>query len=441
MNNIITVGAQWGDEGKGKIVDFLSAEADWVVRFQGGANAGHTLCVDDKVYKLSLVPSGVIAKKPKLLVGSGVVIDPESMVDEITRLIEAGLSVSPERLRVSAVAGVILPIHKMLDEIRETKGRKIGTTGRGIGPAYEDRVGRRGIRMGDLLDPAGFEASLEALYQHHLPVFAYFGLTPPPMEDTIASMQQIVPRLAPYIEPSPYLMFHAQLNNARVLYEGAQGAMLDVDYGTYPYVTSSSTLPAQALMGGPASWSALDRHEKGPHFYRLGVTKAYSTRVGEGPMPSQLDDAIGESIATKGAEFGTVTGRARRCGWIDLVALRYVARLGGLHGLAVTRLDILDGFEQVGVCVGYEGVPRDCVLDAQVMSQAKPIFRYFEGWDGTANVRHWHLLPKPARKFLEFLAVETSTELALVSTGPTRESTMVLSDVMGAFCRTTNKYE
>ncbi|HEX4891442.1 MAG TPA: adenylosuccinate synthase, partial [Alphaproteobacteria bacterium] len=347
MANVVVVGAQWGDEGKGKIVDWLSERADVVVRFQGGHNAGHTLVIDGKVYKLSLLPSGVVRQSKLSVIGNGVVVDPWALMDEISRLEGQGVKVTPQNLRLSENATLILPIHRELDELREDNagGAKIGTTRRGIGPAYEDKVGRRALRVIDLSDPAVIESRADAILAHHNALRRGMGKSEFDRQSLIDQLHAIAPKILPYADTVWRTLGEARRQGKRILFEGAQGAMLDVDHGTYPFVTSSNTAAGQAAVGSGIGPGALD--------YVLGITKAYTTRVGGGPFPTEQDNEIGQGLGSRGKEFGTVTGRPRRCGWFDAVMVRQALKTGGINGIALTKLDVLDGMDELKVCTGY----------------------------------------------------------------------------------------
>jgi adenylosuccinate synthase len=425
LANVTVIGAQWGDEGKGKLVDWLSNRADVVVRFQGGHNAGHTLVVDGKVYKLSLLPSGVVQGKLSI-VGNGVVIDPWALFDEIARVEALGLSITPDLLVIADNACLILPIHSELDIAREAAAGagKIGTTGRGIGPAYEDKVGRRAIRVADLADLDALDAKIERLLAHHNALRAGLGLEPVDVAALTEKLKAVAPRLLPFIKPVWYVLDKAKSEGKRILFEGAQGALLDIDHGTYPFVTSSNTVAGQAAAGsgmGPKSVG-----------YVLGILKAYTTRVGSGPFPTELFDEIGQGIATRGHEFGTVTGRARRVGWLDAVLARQSIAINGIDGIALTKLDILDGIETIKVCVGYK--VGDKVLDylpASFKDQQgiEPVYEELEGWsESTQGARSWKDLPGNAVKYVRRIEELIGAPVALLSTSPEREDTILMRD-------------
>ncbi|WP_298125818.1 adenylosuccinate synthase [Brevundimonas sp.] len=426
MANVAVVGAQWGDEGKGKIVDWLSNRADLVVRFQGGHNAGHTLVVGDVTYKLSLLPSGVVQGKPSVI-GNGVVVDPWALIDEITRIEAQGVSITPELLTVADNACLILPLHRDLDQAREAAAgaTKIGTTGRGIGPAYEDKAGRRAIRVGDLADPEALDAKIARLLAHHNALRKGLGLAEVDVAALKAALLEIAPKVLPFAgQPVWRTLDRAYRDGRRILFEGAQGSLLDVDHGTYPYVTSSNTVAGQAAAG-----SGLGPRSVG---YVLGIVKAYTTRVGEGPFPTELFDADGERISARGREFGTVTGRARRCGWFDAVLVRQSIAINGIHGIALTKLDVLDGFDELKICTGYviDGETFD-YLPAGMKKQAaaQPIYEVVEGWsDSTQGARSWKDLPAAAIKYVRRIEELIAAPVALLSTSPEREDTILMHD-------------
>jgi adenylosuccinate synthase len=426
MGNVAVVGAQWGDEGKGKIVDWLSERADVVVRFQGGHNAGHTLVIGNVEYKLSLLPSGVVRPGKLSIIGNGVVVDPWALVDEIDAIRAKGVEVGPENLKLADNAALILPSHGALDRAREERlsDSKIGTTGRGIGPAYEDKVGRRALRVCDLADPQALEQRVDQLLLHHNALLR--GLDKPEVDrgELIAKLRRIAPRILPYAEPVWRLLDEARRNGRRILFEGAQGAMLDVDHGTYPYVTSSNTLAGQAAAGSGIAPGAVG--------FVLGITKAYTTRVGSGPFPTELNDEIGRALGERGREFGVVTGRRRRCGWFDAVAVRQAIRLGGIDGIALTKLDVLDGFDQVKFCTAYRrgGMTYDH-FPAGMTAQAEvePIYETAEGWrESTRGARSWADLPATAIKYIRRLEELIGAPVALLSTSPEREDTVLVRD-------------
>jgi adenylosuccinate synthase len=423
--NVTVVGVQWGDEGKGKFVDWLSDRADMAVRFQGGHNAGHTLVVGDQVYKLSLLPSSVVQGKPGVI-GPGVVVDPAALLAEIARVGAQGVTINPELLIIADNASLILPLHRDLDAAREAAaGRgKIGTTGRGIGPAYEDKVGRRAIRVADLADPEALDTKIERLLAHHGALRRGLGLPEADPGALKAELLALAPQILPYAQPVWRVMEEARRRGRRVLFEGAQGALLDVDHGTYPYVTSSNTVAGQAAAGsgtGPASLGHV-----------LGIVKAYTTRVGEGPFPTELSDADGQRMGERGHEFGTVTGRPRRCGWFDSLLVRQSCAVGGISGLALTKLDVLDGFATLKVCVGYR--IGDRALDffpSGLKDQAlvEPVYEYFDGWsETTRGARSWKDLPANAIKYVKRIEELVGRPVWLVSTSPDRDDTIQVRD-------------
>jgi len=425
LANVTVIGAQWGDEGKGKLVDWLSNRADVVVRFQGGHNAGHTLVVDGKVYKLSLLPSGVVQGKLSLI-GNGVVIDPWALFDEIARVEAQGLKIAPDLLVLADNACLILPIHGELDIAREAAAgvNKIGTTGRGIGPAYEDKVGRRAIRVADLADLDSLDAKIDRLLTHHNALRSGLGLGEVDVASLTSKLKEIAPRLLPYSKPVWYVLDKAKSEGKRILFEGAQGALLDIDHGTYPFVTSSNTVAGQASAGsgmGPKSVG-----------YVLGILKAYTTRVGSGPFPTELFDEIGKGIAARGHEFGTVTGRARRVGWLDAVLARQSIAINGIDGIALTKLDILDGIETIKVCTGYRvgGKVLD-YLPAGFKDQQDidPIYEAIDGWsESTQGARSWKDLPGNAVKYVRRIEELIGAPVALLSTSPERDDTILMRD-------------
>lgn len=426
MANVVVVGAQWGDEGKGKIVDWLSERADVVVRFQGGHNAGHTLVVDGKVYKLSLLPSGVVRQSKLSVIGNGVVVDPWALLDEISRLAGQGVSVTPQNLRLSESAALILPIHRELDEIREdsNSGTRLGTTRRGIGPAYEDKVGRRALRVIDLSDRHVIETRVDSLLAHHNALRRGMGKPEFDRAGLIASLLEIAPKILPYADPVWRTLGEVRRQGKRILFEGAQGAMLDVDHGTYPFVTSSNTAAGQAAVGSGIGPNALD--------YVLGITKAYTTRVGEGPFPTEQNNEIGQGLGKRGKEFGTVTGRPRRCGWFDAVLVRQSVAINGIAGIALTKLDVLDGLKILRICVGYDinGKVFD-YLPAGMRDQAAavPIYEDMEGWsESTQGARSFRDLNANAIKYVRRIEELIGAPVALLSTSPERDDTILMRD-------------
>ena len=427
MANVVVVGSQWGDEGKGKIVDWLSERADVVVRFQGGHNAGHTLVVDGTTFKLSLLPAAIARPDKLAIIGNGVVLDPHALLAEMESVEAQGLSVTPERLRVADNATLILSLHRELDLLREAAakaGSRIGTTGRGIGPAYEDKVGRRAIRLMDLADLKTLPEKIDRLLVHHNAIRR--GLGEPEIEPkaVFSELAATADRLLPHMDTVWRLLDAKRRAGARILFEGAQGALLDIDHGTYPFVTSSNTVAGQAATGSGIGPGAVG--------YVLGITKAYTTRVGEGPFPSEQDNEIGAFLGERGREFGTVTGRKRRCGWFDAVLVRQMAKVSGIQGLALTKLDVLDGLKEIKVCVGYEldGESLDR-LPASQAAQAHVVPRYetLRGWEAsTAGARSWADLPAEAVKYVRYIEELTEAPVALLSTSPEREDTILVRD-------------
>jgi adenylosuccinate synthase len=424
MANVVVVGAQWGDEGKGKIVDWLSDRADLVVRFQGGHNAGHTLVVGNNVYKLSLLPSGVVQGKMSVI-GNGVVVDPFALLAEIETLRAQGVAIDPSILVLADNATLILSVHRDLDTAREANaGTKIGTTGRGIGPAYEDKVGRRAIRVADLSDPVALASKIDRLQVHHDALRVGLGLPKINAEALKAELLEIAPKVLMYAQPVWKLLDDARKRGRRILFEGAQGILLDIDHGTYPYVTSSNVVAGQAAAGAGIGPAALG--------YVLGICKAYTTRVGDGPFPTELDDEIGRRIGERGHEFGTVTGRKRRCGWLDAVLVRQAVAVGGITGLALTKLDVLDGFEQLKVCTGYRiGDRAFDYFPSGLTDQARvePIYEYLDGWsETTRGARSWKDLPANAIKYVKRIEELVSCPVAILSTSPERNDTILVKD-------------
>ena len=425
MANVVVVGAQWGDEGKGKIVDWLSERADVVARFQGGHNAGHTLVIGNSVYKLSLLPSGVVRGKLSVI-GNGVVLDPWHLESEIAKLGGQGVTITPDNLLIAENPSLILPLHGELDRAREgaVGVAKIGTTGRGIGPAYEDKVGRRAIRVADLADRATLETRVDRLLAHHDALRKGLGLEPVDREGLIAALLAIAPRVLPFAAPVWKVLTEARRAGKRILFEGAQGALLDVDFGTYPFVTSSNTLAGQAATGVGLGPTAID--------FVLGIVKAYTTRVGEGPFPAELHDEDGERLGTRGHEFGTVTGRKRRCGWFDAVLVRQTCATSGVSGIALTKLDVLDGFKTLKICVGYmlDGKQMDYLpTAADEQARCTPIYEELEGWsESTAGARSWAQLPGAAIKYVRRIEELIQCPVALLSTSPERDDTILVTD-------------
>jgi adenylosuccinate synthase len=425
MANVAVIGAQWGDEGKGKVVDWLASRADIVVRFQGGHNAGHTLVVGDQTYKLSLLPSGLVRGKLGII-GNGVVVDPEALLAEIERVRAQGLAVGPATLRIAENATLILKLHGALDRAREAArgDRKIGTTGRGIGPAYEDKVARRAIRACDLAEPETLSHKLDDLLLHHNTLLRGLGAPVFEKQDLLDGLLALAPVLLPFIEPVWELLDEARRAGKRILFEGAQAVMLDVDHGTYPFVTSSNTVAATAASGAGVGPSAVG--------FVLGIAKAYCTRVGSGPFPTELTDATGEMLGDRGHEFGTVTGRRRRCGWFDAALVRQAVKVGGIQGLALTKLDVLDGFSTLRICTGYMiGGAHFRHLPAAPGAQAAavPIYETVEGWSGsTRGARSWAELPAQAIKYVRRIEELVEAPVTLLSTSPERDDTISVRD-------------
>lgn len=425
MRNVVVIGAQWGDEGKGKIVDWLSERADVVVRFQGGHNAGHTLVVGDKTYKLSLLPSGIVRQKMSVI-GSGVVVDPQALLDEIKIVTDQGVKISPETLILADNASLILDIHRRIDKAREViRGeKKIGTTGRGIGPAYEDKVARRAIRVSDLNNSDDLLLKLKEQFSYHNIFLREAGEEIASVEEAYEYLQNLAPDILKFAQPVWRRLDEFRHMDKRILFEGAQGVMLDVDHGTYPYVTSSNTVAGQAATGSGTGPTTIG--------YVLGITKAYTTRVGSGPFPSELTDSIGQTLGERGREFGVVTGRKRRCGWFDAVMVRQAIKTSGITGIALTKLDVLDGFDELRVCDSYE-------LDGEVLdyfpsgtrqqAAVKPIYRTLEGWsESTRGARSWSELPGNAIKYIRQIEELIEAPVALLSTSPEREDTILVKD-------------
>lgn len=426
MANVVVVGAQWGDEGKGKIVDWLSERADVIARFQGGHNAGHTLVIDGKVYKLSLLPSGIVRGGKLSVIGNGVVLDPWHLVMEIDKLRGQGVEISPDNLMIAENAPLILPVHGELDRAREsaTAVAKIGTTGRGIGPAYEDKVGRRAIRVADLADETTLATRVDRLLAHHDALRRGLGIEPIDRDALLAQLREIAPQVLPYAKPVWKVLNEARRAGKRILFEGAQGALLDIDFGTYPYVTSSNVIAGQAATGTGLGPGAIG--------FVLGIVKAYTTRVGEGPFPAELFDADGERLGERGHEFGTVTGRKRRCGWFDAVLVRQTCATSGVSGIALTKLDVLDGFKTLKICVAYDldGVRLDYLpTAADQQARCTPIYEEMEGWsETTAGARSWADLPGAAIKYVRRIEELIQCPVALLSTSPERDDTILVTD-------------
>ncbi|MGC6521520.1 MAG: adenylosuccinate synthase [Candidatus Micropelagos thuwalensis] len=427
MANVVVVGSQWGDEGKGKIVDWLSERADIVARFQGGHNAGHTLVIDGMVYKLSLLPSGIVREGKISVIGNGVVIDPWALLAEIETLHNQGVAISPDNLKIAENAVLILPVHQDLDAARESaasEGSKIGTTKRGIGPAYEDKVGRRALRVRDLTDLDALPAKIEHLLQHHNALRRGFGQPDADADALLQKLRDVADKITPYAEPVWRLLHEARRQGKRILFEGAQGTLLDIDHGTYPFVTSSNTVAGQAAIGSGIGPSALSNV--------LGITKAYTTRVGEGPFPTEQDNEIGQKLGERGHEFGTVTGRKRRCGWFDAVLVKQAVQTSGIDGIALTKLDVLDGFDEIKICTGYmlDGEPINWLpADAAAQARIEPVFETLQGWHETSfGARSWADLPANAVRYVRYIEELIGAPVTLLSTSPEREDTILVKD-------------
>ncbi len=426
MANVVVIGAQWGDEGKGKIVDWLSQRADVVVRFQGGHNAGHTLVIEGVVYKLSLLPAGVVRRGKLSFIGNGVVLDPWALLAEIDGLRSQGVHVGPDNVRIAENAALILPLHRNLDKAREGAlgSARIGTTGRGIGPAYEDKVARRAIRLGDLADLELLADKLKALLVHHNALLRGLGLEEIDGAALFNELAEVAPKVLPYADTVWKSLDEVRRAGKRILFEGAQGTMLDIDHGTYPFVTSSNTIAGQAAAGSGLGPGSLD--------YVLGITKAYTTRVGSGPFPTELEDATGRLLGERGREFGTVTGRPRRCGWFDAVLVRQAVKVNGIDGIALTKLDVLDGIDRLRVCVGYRlGGERLDHLPASSMRQCQvePIYEEMDGWtESTQGARSWAQLPATAVKYIRRIEEMIEAPVHLLSTSPERDDTIMVQD-------------
>ncbi|MCF8044471.1 MAG: adenylosuccinate synthase [Desulfarculaceae bacterium] len=423
MSNTVVVGTQWGDEGKGKIVDLLSEYADHVVRFQGGNNAGHTMVVQGKEIISHLVPSGIIQKK-KCFIGNGVVVDPEVLIQEVDYLNENGIDASPDMLKVSNRAHMIMPYHKRIDKAREAKKGKgrIGTTGRGIGPCYEDKATRRGIRFADLLEQDLFVEKVKAILdEKNFYLEKYFNEEPVDPEKVIDQFIELKERLIPYIADVSVLLYEGTRAGKKILFEGAQGTHLDVEHGTYPFVTSSNTVSGNAACGAGLGPNHL--HEI------LGIVKAYTTRVGQGPFPAELFDKVGEKLQEKGSEFGATTGRRRRCGWLDAVMLKNAVRLNSLSGIAITKLDVLDDLEEICICTGYEykgEVLKDFPASIEILNNCTPVYETLPGWkQDTSGARTYNELPQQTKKYLKRIEEITEVRIKLISVGPAREATII----------------
>ena len=426
MANVVVVGAQWGDEGKGKIVDWLSERADVIARFQGGHNAGHTLVIDGNVYKLHALPSGVVRGGKLSVIGNGVVLDPWHLLTEIETVRAQGVTISPETLMIAENTPLILPVHGELDRARENQNSvaKIGTTGRGIGPAYEDKVGRRAIRVADLADQATLEARVDRMLQHHDTLRRGMGLEPVDRDELLQKLNDIAPQILEYAAPVWKILNEKRKAGKRILFEGAQGALLDIDFGTYPFVTSSNVIAGQAATGTGIGPGGID--------FVLGIVKAYTTRVGEGPFPTELDDADGQRLGERGHEFGTTTGRKRRCGWFDAVLVRQTCATSGVTGISLTKLDVLDGFERLKICVGYDldGERLDYLpTAADQQARCTPIYEEMDGWsESTEGARSWADLPENAIKYVRRVEELIECPVSMLSTSPEREDTILVTD-------------
>ncbi|HUF87934.1 MAG TPA: adenylosuccinate synthase [Thermohalobaculum sp.] len=426
MANVVVVGAQWGDEGKGKIVDWLSERADVIARFQGGHNAGHTLVIDGKVFKLSLLPSGIVRPGKLSVIGNGVVLDPWALLAEIDKLAGQGVEVGPENLQIAENAPLILSVHTDLDRMREDAAgaARIGTTGRGIGPAYEDKVGRRAVRVADLADAATLDSRLDRLLAHHDPLRRGLGAEPVDRAKLRAQLADVAPKVLPFARPVWRTLAECRDLGRRILFEGAQGALLDIDFGTYPFVTSSNTMAGQAATGTGMGPGAVG--------YVLGIVKAYTTRVGAGPFPTELEDATGQRLGERGREFGTVTGRKRRCGWFDAALVRQSCRVSGIDGIALTKLDVLDGMDELKLCTGYrlDGEVIDYLPTAsELQARVEPLYESMPGWsDSTHGARRWLDLPAEAIKYVKRVEELIGTPVALLSTSPERDDTILVTD-------------
>ncbi len=426
MTNVAVIGSQWGDEGKGKVVDWLSERADVIVRFQGGHNAGHTLVIDGVTYKLSLLPSGVVRPGKLSVIGNGVVVDPWALLEEIRRVSEQGVNISPDTLRIAENATLILPIHPKLDAAAEALrgAEKIGTTGRGIGPAYEDKAARRAIRVCDLADETLLRDKVKNMLTHHNALLAASDMEPMSEDELVKPLLEIAPKILPYAAPVWMLLQQKRQEGKRILYEGAQGVMLDVDYGTYPYVTSSNTLAGSASTGSGSGMNTIG--------YVLGITKAYTTRVGSGPFPTEQDNEVGQELGERGREFGTVTGRKRRCGWFDAVLVRQAVKLAGISGIALTKLDVMDSFSEIKICTGYEYdgkiydyLPADQTIQANVIPQ----YETLHGWErSTEGARSYSELPARAIKYIRRIEELIECPVAMLSTSPNRDDTIMMKD-------------
>tara|TARA_Y100000590_G_scaffold422978_1_gene528274 strand:+ start:5 stop:1297 length:1293 start_codon:yes stop_codon:yes gene_type:complete len=426
MKNVVVIGSQWGDEGKGKIVDWLSSEADVVIRFQGGHNAGHTLVIDNITYKLRLLPSGIVRKNNISIIGNGVVIDPWALIDEINEIKAKGINIDENNLIISDSATLILPFHRELDEIREDSAgnSKIGTTRRGIGPAYEDKVGRRSIRIMDLISEENLDKRLDNALIHHNAIRKGLGINNFEKENLIKELLKIAPNILKFSQPVWKKIDEFKKENKKILFEGAQGVLLDVDHGTYPFVTSSNTVASSAATGSGCGPNSIN--------YILGITKAYTTRVGEGPFPTELKNEIGEILGSKGKEFGTVTSRKRRCGWFDCVLVRQTIKISGINGIALTKLDVLDELDEIKICIAYElnGKKIDYLpAAADEQLKVKPVYKTYRGWKSTTEgIKKFKDLPKNAKIYINDLEKFLETKISSISTSPERNDTILIED-------------
>jgi len=426
MKNVVVVGSQWGDEGKGKIVDWLSSEADVVIRFQGGHNAGHTLVIDGNTYKLRLLPSGIVRKNKISIIGNGVVVDPWALIEEIEEIKKKGVDINEENLFLSESATLVLPVHSELDAFREdsSKGVKIGTTRRGIGPAYEDKAGRRSIRVIDLLSEKNLDLKLSTLLEHHNYLRKGMGKKEHSKEKLKNDLLKIAPKILKYSKPVWKKIEELKKNKKKILFEGAQGVLLDVDHGTYPFVTSSNTVASSAATGSGCGISTIN--------YILGITKAYTTRVGEGPFPTELKNEIGERLADRGKEFGTVTSRKRRCGWFDGALVRQTIKTSGINGIALTKLDVLDEFDEINICVGYnlDGKKIDYLpTSSEQQLKVKPVYKIFKGWNSsTRGIKNFSNLPKNAQIYINFIEKFVQAKVSTISTSPERNDTILIKN-------------
>ena len=426
MNNVVVVGSQWGDEGKGKIVDWLSEQADVVIRFQGGHNAGHTLVIDGKTYKLRLLPSGIVRKNKISIIGNGVVVDPWALIDEIEEIKKEGIDISEKNLFLSEAATLILPIHKELDSIREdsAKNLTIGTTRRGIGPAYEDKAGRRSIRVIDLISEQNLNLKLTTILEHHNSIRRGMGVKEYSKLKLKKDLIKIAPKILKYSKPIWKKIDEFKKKNKKILFEGAQGILLDVDHGTYPFVTSSNTVASSAATGAGCGINTIN--------YILGITKAYTTRVGEGPFPTELKNENGEKLGVRGKEFGTVTSRKRRCGWFDGVLVKQTIKTSGINGIALTKLDVLDEFKEINVCIAYnlDGEKIDYLpASSEQQFKVKPIYKSFKGWNSsTCGIKKFSDLPKEAQQYIKFIEEFVEAKVSVISTSPERKDTILIED-------------